>query len=433
MVLACTALLCTLRELGPSALVYAGNLARTALGFLMTLLVARLLGPEQFGLFSLFIVVMILCHNLAGEGLDPGVVRYYALYLHSNPVRASRVLGAALAVRLAVGFALALAVWFAAGWMAVVWLSSPSAAGILRLGAIGAVIAAVTNFMLAVLQAREQFVAYALLTPLTNLLRIASVPLLVTFGAFTLYSVTTLHGVCFLMSALVGVILLRRPLRAARFNCAALRELLGFSAWTWLASLSFLVQVHLAIPVLNRYAGAAQAGVYAAGLSLLLVADQLTAAVLTVRAPKVSRLTDRAAMRRYVQNGMPALLLLALPPAIGILVADPMVRLIYGTDYAPAGAVLRVLLFGSLATLVTHPLYLVFYAMSRPSLYAASAVVSLVAWAVCAMLLIPHNGALGAAWASTAARLLQGALIVLLLIASIGPFWRTVAPQESTR
>lgn len=416
-----------LRHLGPAAIVYGGNMARAGLGLIMTLLVARLLGPEQFGLFSLFIVVMVLCHNLAGEGLDAGVVRFYSLYLHTDPERANGVLGAALTLRIVAATALALAIWVGAEWIAASWLRAPATVWIIRLGALSAVVAALCSLALALLQARERFLAYAMLTAMTNLLRIVSVPVLLLASQFTLGTVMGSHALFFFLAAMTGMALLLQPLSSARFDVRSLSELLRFSGWTWIASLCFLIQGYLSVPLLKRYDDATAAGLFSAALTLLLVVDQLTASMIATWAPRLARITDRAELRDRLHQGLPRMLRLALPLSIGMLIAGPLIGLIYGPAYQPAASAFRILLPGFLATLLTQPLSLAFHALGRPKLSAATGVCALVTWVACASALIPSQGLAGAAWAVTIARLVQASMIVALLATAVGPFWRVRA------
>ncbi len=404
-----------MRAFRRTMMVYGANMARAGLGFIVTLLVARLLGPEQFGIYSLFIVVMVVAHNLLGEGLDPAVVRCFARYADRQPERARQVLQASLALRVGLALPIVGAGWMAAPWFAEAILGNHTLALPLRMGLLCGLTASLCTFTLAGLQARERFVAYAALTPLVNTLRVVAAPLLLVLGLFTLPWLMGLHVALFLVGAVAGMWLLRDTFAHFRVEAELAHELLHFSKWTALASLSFLLLATLSVPALNALGTAHDAGLYAAGASLLMVVDQITVAILTVRAPAVSRLEDRTAFLAYVRKALPTALYLALPLCLLTLAARPLMLLVYGAEYEGSAAVLQVLIAGFLATLIAHPLSLVFYAMNRPDRYAVTAVAAFLAWAAAAWILIPTNGALGAAMAVCIARVLQAALIGALL------------------
>jgi O-antigen/teichoic acid export membrane protein len=395
----------------PALLVFSANMLRAGCAFLLGLLVARVLGPAEFGLFTSFTVVTIWAHNLIGEGFDPGVVRLYARCLHDggsgSAQRAAAVLGSALLMRAL----LALPVLLLFGVVAAWWLP-PLSAQVARAGALTAVVASLATLSLAVLQARERFVAYALLMPLGNLLRLLALPLLWLAGGFTLWPLVATQALCFAVSAAIGAQLLRADLWPLRTDRATLRALFGFGKWSALATLCFLLQAYLAVPVLAHSHGAATAGVYAAAATLLLVVDQFTVALLTVKLPATSRISSLAGLRGFVRALAPRLLLLGLGLCLLVPLADAIVARVYGPAYGASAAVMRALLPGFVATLLSHPLYLVLYALDRPHAYAASGVAALAAWCALAAWLVPGHAELGAAWATTGSRVLQALLIV---------------------
>lgn len=414
------------RHLGrPALLVFAANMLRAGCAFGVGLVVARLLGPAEFGLFTTFTVVTIWAHNLIGEGFDPGVVRLYARQHGADAVRASAVLGSALVMR-----ALLVVPMLALFWGGAAWWFAPEVAEVVRIGAFTAVAASFATLALAVLQARERFVAYALLTPFVNLLRLVCVPLLLLAGMLQLAPLIWTQALAFVLAAAIGMSLLGADLRRMRFDRQTLRELFGFGKWTALANLCFLLQAYLAVPVLAHLKGAAAAGLYAAAATLLLVIDQLTVALLTVKLPATSRIDSTAGLRRFVRGLAPRLLAVGLGLCLLFPLADLIVGAVYGPAYRDSAAVLRALLPGFIATLLSHPLYLVLYALDRPHGYAATGVIALGAWCALAAWLVPQYGVLGAAWATTGSRLLQAGLIVALVFLAIRHRAPALAPAD---
>jgi len=393
----------------PAMLVFAANMTRSGLAFLLGLVVARGLGPADFGLFTTFIVATILAHNLIGEGFDPGVVRFYAKCRDSDPARAPMILGSAIAMRGLLVIPMLLIVLGIAHWLA------PALREVLQLAALTAMAASFATLSLAVLQARERFVAYALLTPLVNLLRLLSVPMLWLAGVFTLWSLMWTHALFFALAAVIGMRLLREDLQQARFESTAVRQLFRFGKWTALANLSFLLQVNLAVPVLTQAKGAAQAGLYSAAATLLLFIDQFTVALLTVNLPSTSRIETLAELRAYVKRLAPRLVTVSLALCLLVPLSDPVVALVFGPAYAGSAEVMRVLLPGFIATLLSHPLYLVLYSFDRPHWYTASGLIALAMWCALAWWLVPAHGLVGAAWATTGSRVLQALMIFVMV------------------
>ncbi|MEX5218537.1 MAG: oligosaccharide flippase family protein [Nitrospiraceae bacterium] len=399
-----------------TAFVFSGKMVGAALGFAMSLIVARWMGPAEFGLFSLFIMVLILGNDFLGDGLNPGVVRYYAMYRESDSGKAAKVLTNALVLRLLLGVPLVLIGVPAAIELTRTVLPGTGNDSPIVLGLIGSLGAALWTFHLSAWQAREEFHWYAVMVTLVNLLRVLSIPVLLFFtGQLTLTAIMAVHVAIYFICAGAGFRLLCRHFAPFQIDGALLRELFRFSRWPAIASLCFLLQVNLGVPVLNYTANAREAGLYAAGSALLMAIDFLTVSLLTTLLPRVSRLTDLSQCRSYVRRSLPIYLGIAAALAPLLFLARPIVLTLFGPAYEETIVVFQVLFCGVLATLVTHPLYLVFYTMNRPELYTFSGVTALVGWITVGYWLIPAYGAIGAAWTTLFGRLVQSMIILILL------------------
>lgn len=398
-----------------TALVFAGKMAAAGLGFVMSLVVARLMGPDEFGLFSLFVVILILGNDLLGDGLNPGVVRYYAMYSITNPIRASEVLTNALALRILLGIPVVFLGVVLGGQAAERLLLKPAYLVPIILGLVGSFGAALWNFNLAAWQSRQDFLTYSLMVGLVNFLRVLSLPVLLLMGPLTLGSIMGLHVVFFYLCAFAGFWMLRRHLAYVRLDGALLRELLHFSKWPALASTCFLLQINLGVPTLNYFHSSREAGVYAAGVSLLQGIDFLTISLLTTLLPKVSQLSGLEQCRAYVRRSFPLYLGLAICLVPVMFFAKPLVMGLFGSAYEATIPVFQILFVGVLGTLATQPLYLVLYTINRPHLYTFSGFVALGAWILLGIWLIPEYGAVGAAFTTLCARLIQSVLIVVII------------------
>lgn len=402
-----------------TALVFAGKMTGACLGFVMSLLVARWMGPEEFGLFSLFIVILIFGNDVLGDGLSPGVVRFYSMYRRADPSQAAEVLTTALALRILLGIPVVV-VGVAVGLQyAERVFHSQSYVAPVVLGLVGSFGAALWSFNLSVWQAREEFGTYGVMVALINVLRVLSLPVLFLGGYLTLGGIMGSHVLVYFFCALSGLWGLRRHLGHVRVSGELLRELFRFSKWPAIASLCFLLQVNLGVPVLSYLADAREAGLYGAGSSLLMGVDFLTVSLLTTLLPKVSQLAGLDQCRTYVRRSFPIYLAIAATILPLLFFARPLVLLLFGSAYEGTISIFEVLFIGTLGTLVTHPLYLVLYALNRPQLHALTGIVALAGWLSVGYWLIPAYGAIGAAWTTSLARLVQSLMIGLVL-------WRTL-------
>ncbi|MFO0775082.1 MAG: oligosaccharide flippase family protein [Nitrospiraceae bacterium] len=398
-----------------TAVVFVGRVGGAGFGFVMSWAVARWMGPETFGLYSLFIVMLILGNDVLGDGLNPGVVRDYMRHRQTGPFYGSDVLSTALVLRLILGFPMV-----AGGIAVAVWGTRLPAhyatyTGPVALGLIGSLGATLLSFALAVWQARQEFVPYGLLAAAVNTLRVASAILLAAVGAFSLNAVMGLHVFFYYLCAGIALWLLWPKLAGLRITRGLLKDLMHFGKWPAIASLCFVLQSNLAVPALTYSVNPGEAGLYAAGASLLLLIDFITVSLLTTLLPRVSQLQTQEQWRAYVKRFSPLFLLMAIGLLPFIFIVRPLIEWLFGPAYSGTVPVLQVLFFGGLGTLLTHPLYPVLYAMNRPQLFSLTQVCALLGWLLAAWWLIPRYGAVGAAWTTLLARLLQTAFIMVVV------------------
>ena len=396
-------------------MVYLSRMGSAGLGFLISIVVARLLGPAEFGLFSQFLVIVILVSSIAGDALIPAVIREYAQSLNAKTLLARDVLASALAFRLALGVPLAAMAWPLGEFVAVAIYADHDYVMPVRLGLLTAVGMALWSFVLTCFQASESFRLYALLTPLVNILRLGSIAAIVLLDRFALGNIFSLHLASVILAIAVGFWILRARLSGGRPSAEQMAKQFHFGKWTGSAMIFLLLQAHLAVPVVAALSGKSAAGTYAAGATLLIFIDHLSTALITVQLPAVNRLQGRAAFAAYLKRSTRLCVLVALGLSVIAFMAEPLVLLVYGAAFAGTVKVFHILLWGYLATLVTLPATLFLLGMNQPRLYTLLAIVGLVAWLSSAPLLIPDMGSAGAAWATLAARVATAVMAVILV------------------
>jgi O-antigen/teichoic acid export membrane protein len=140
----------------------------------------------------------------------------------------------------------------------------------------------------------------------------------------------------------------------------------------------------------------------------------LTGAMITVLLPRVSAMESRAELRSYrtrLLRMYPIVIPLTL---LGVLVGPWFISLVFGAKYAASLAIIRILIIGFGIHIVTHPMSLVFYAVSRPVYLTAIYLAQFALIVVLNFLFIPRWDGLGAALALLVATLaaVSGIIVV---------------------
>jgi O-antigen/teichoic acid export membrane protein len=375
---------------------------------------ARALGPEAFGAWTVAFAFV----GLFGFVTDLGLVNIAIQRMAGNPDQEGDWLGALVALR---SFA-------ALGAIALCLLAIPviSAEGETRtLVAILAptiLLAAPAAFM-AVFQARLRAGIQMAVLTLQGLVWFATVIVLAAFHSDVTIFAVALVGVSLGFAAVNVLTVLRYARVSLRRGRRLWRALFSVSAPMAIGGLLVTGYYRLdAIFVLN-IAGAAEAGQYGAAYRLLDTLHFLPAAVMVAVFPAVSAIhgSDPARVHRLVEAAGRYIAVIALGVFAGTLaLADPFVATFLGNEYGRSAEVLPVLM---LAFVFISQGYVAGWLVPVVGLqwfYAGCAAAGLALNVTLNLILVPHYGALGAAWATVATELVVNALTLTAVYRSLG-------------
>lgn len=397
------------------AVVTSAGVLRLGLGFIASLLIARALGPADFGVYAVLAASVGIVGTLAEGGLtEAAVLRISAVWPElSNQAhdRAQaffwlRVLVCAAIVALGCGVANLLADHVLSG----------VDAGLLRWALIGIVATAASGALSAVLQATGRFGRMSSLTLINTGLTAALAALLATSGHLDLLTTLVVLGIGTSL-ATFGAALFMLPtgwqvrLPSPQQLAEEARQLFHTGRWLWLASLFAMLTANAEVLLLNRWAALPLLGAYALALNLASKADVVNQSLYTVLLAGVSSVDVRDHPRGYLRRGLIRGGAICLGLLVLIPLAQPLIVLLYGSDYVEAATFLRLLLGVAILDVLLTPFLLLPLAYGQPKLLATAEAARAITLIGVALLLIPSIGPLGAVTARFAARV-AGACIV---------------------
>lgn len=310
------------------ALMGTSTAMRLGFGMLTFVVMARVLGPAQFGILMLWLSVATLLALVANYGLTPYVLRE----IGAAPERAELVMAEVLSAKLLLTVAiLALAV------VALPLLEGSTRAVFLLL--LGAQLAdALTEFLNVGFRATNRFGHETRIASLAVLLQFGIVSLLLWFSATPLMA-----AMAFLMSRLAVLLVTwlaqrryfaaLRPVSAAQ-ALARIRATRSYAVDFGLQSL--LGQVDSI--VLNHFVGASAVGLYQAGMRLFNGGAQAAGVLANVFLPRAAAAAgvqdDGRSLRHESSRVQWAFVGFGLAFGLALCgLAEPLVHLLFGTQY----------------------------------------------------------------------------------------------------
>ncbi len=338
----------------------ASRLAAQLLQIGGSIVLARLVAPEAFGLVAMVATVTAFAGMIVEAGFTTAIVQ--------RPDLTDEHVNAAFAVTLACGAIISSVLLAAAPWVSRFY--GPAVlAPLTRLGAVGVLIGAVS------------VVPRALLVRKLRLKRVALIDLSGAVVSIALSIALALAGygvwALALPAPIVAAIVATLTLTAARW-----RPRTSMSA-TAAAALSRIALHLLAFNIVNYWArtldnvligawiGERELGLYVRAYALMLLPiTEITSVLATAMLPALSRVQrDHATTRATYLKTLGLVGLVAFPAMLGLsVVAEPFVALLYGPPWAGVAPMLRILAIVGAIQAVMSPVGWLYNAQGRTEL-----------------------------------------------------------------
>ncbi len=394
------------RNLADVLWVGSGTAVGGALGALYSAILARGLGVEEYGVFTLIMSLVLMLAALCDFGISGSMVKFGAESLaRGEEGRLRLVLGlGAQAKFLVTAAVVAASVVFLKPILGAVGARLDARIEMYFLFSLGMVVLlSGSQFFPPVYQIFRRFRAQALASVSGPAVKV--VVLLVLVAASLRPSV----GVALWIEATAALTFLivywsRAPLRSFnwRLHDRELRSsMLSFNKWLSIYLVVTTLGGRVDVVMLGGLADARALGLYGAAMKVISLTLVLGNAYLTVLLPDFASVVDLAALRRKRRNAL--LMALAMCGGLGLLalLAWPLVRILYGPSFDDVAPLLRVMVAGTGAVVLGYPITGSLYVLNKSVVFAAMSLVSVGVLAALCWLLIPSMGAMGAAVAYT--------------------------------
>lgn len=397
------------------AVVTSAGVVRLGLGFVASLVIARALGPSDFGIYAVLAATVGIVGSLAEGGLTEAAVLHISAAGPASPAHAMRRARAFWWLRLGLAASVVGVACLLANQISTYVLHVDE--GLLRWALVGIVATAASGGVSAMLQAIGAFGRMSSLTLLNTGLTAVLALVLAFVGRLDLLAALLVLGIgTSLATFAFGRSLLPKGWRLGPPSTGDLqneaRHLFRTGRWLWLASLFAMLTANAEVLLLNRWAALPLVGAYALALNLATKADVVNTSLYTVLLPGVAVLDARSKVAAYIRRGLLRSGLIALGLAVSITVSEPLIVFVYGAEFAQAAVFFRLLVAVAIFDVALTPFLLLPLAYRQARLLAAADALRAMTLVVVALGLIPAYGAVGAIGARFAARVAGAALVL---------------------
>jgi O-antigen/teichoic acid export membrane protein len=380
------------------AFIAVSNVLAPMFSLVLVLAISRLQGVEALGKYSLLMSVFVFGMSVSGFGLPVVITREVA--------RDHAVAGRWFVNASALSVGLLLPIVLVAAVACLLGNADPEMGLALGLTAMSVLPSAITQQAESVLLAFERAQDFVVINLGETALRAVFGTVLVLSG-FGVVAIATLLLVLRVGAALAFTLSLRR--RGVRLSphvdARLLRQLVGYVPVTGLIPVVNALYARADIFVLSSLGSWRDVGIYSAALRLVDLARTIPPAYARAIYPVLARMRARGrgeyaeAASRATRNG----LLLAIPLALGLSgLAEPAIRILFGSELAPAAAILAGLAWIVVPFSLAIVLAQILFAADRQAVDLGVNLISMAVSLGGAVLLVPRFGAAGAAGSALA-------------------------------
>jgi lipopolysaccharide exporter len=386
---------------------FALNMTNKLLTVIRSVVLARLLAPEDFGLMGIAMLVIGFVTSFTETGFRAALVQ-------DKRGLEPRFLNTAWTVEVARSMLFGLLMALAAPWVGA-FFDEPGAVGLTRLLAVGLALRGLANTGVISFDKDLEFQRRFIFRSVPSVVDlVVSVVLAVVLGnAWALAFGWVAGRVGMVVASYVA-----HPHRPRlSFDSAAARSMFSFGVWTLASHVLLYFTFNLDDIVVGRVAGATALGLYTMAFTLSqLATTEVTSVVNQVAFPAYARLQDapNRLARAYVRT-VQLVALASFPVAAGLWFVGPTaIEVVLGQQWEPMVPAFSVLvLWGLIRSLLatTGPL---FKGVGRPSI---ATVIQAAQLGILAVVIYPFTttyGIVGAAWATVVAAVVPDAVALVL-------------------
>lgn len=367
---------------------YLFKLGERSLSLVSTVILARVLVPEDFGLVAIAMAVVGLIDLMGAFGFDVALIqRQDATRVHYDTAWTYAVIFGTTCGVLLLGLAGPVASFYGDSRLIAVLVAMAAASVVQGFENVG------TIAFRKELDFRKEF-RFLLAKKIVSF----TVTMVLAFALRNYWALVagTIAG----KLASVWISYRAHPYRP-RFALGASRELFMFSKWLFFSNLVFFLHNRAPDFILGRTVGAYTLGIFKVAAEIAVTpSTELIAPLNRAAYPAYARLAaDLGELRHRFIALFGGIAVVALPVSIGLaLLAEPTVRVLLGPKWLEAVPLIQLLSGAGLASALESNLFLVLLALGRPKLTtmisAAMVVVSLPSLVFASL----AYGAVGAAW-----------------------------------
>ena len=393
-----------------------GNISSTGLSAVAMIIFSRLLGPSDFGVFSVLFSLLLILSKLGDFGVNIAVQREIALN-KSNSKLLVKMTQTGAYIKLIISLILALTGIFFSKWLSQNVLKVESSEMVMVVFILSSAVI-FYEYINTILQAKGLFI-WSVFSNFTQAIgKLFAAVLLSLYTLITVDLVVGLYLFMPLIGGMTGFFALPARLFTPKFDPASFKKIVGIAKWTSIAIVSATLADNLDVIIVQNYLSSYDTGLWSAAVRIASVASLVGWSLGTVLNVRVAAYKDQHNLDQYLKKAVFISISSALLISAVAFFSNFAIKYTVGIEFLPAVTPLFLLLLSTALLTATSPFIALFYLFDKPAYFAISGLISSAILIFSDILLVPSLGVTGAGYARLITRL--GVLLFTLYYARRG-------------
>lgn len=355
-------------------------------GFVYTVILARTLGPEKFGVFSAVIALIAIVYSLGDFGIASALINFIPKLKDKRSV----LIGTSLRFEILVSVVvLVLFSVFAIFHQNIIPGSFPNQ---LLLAGILAVNYLFINFVQGIFTAERRFLAYSFTQIIDAGVKISLVGVLLYFSHLSIETALMTNVVSTMLALLITFakeLFKIKPI----YEREIFQKLFAFAKWIAVSRLFSVFVSRIDVILLNLLSSNYQAGIFAAANRITLLFSLLVSSLGSVINPRFSGFDNKQKVITYIKKLLWLVTLITGLMLVSALLAKPIINIVFGDKFTaaiPVFQALTVSMIPFIYSLVTVPALI--YTYNQPKYVAKITAIQVALMVIIEVVLIPSLG-----------------------------------------
>lgn len=342
----------TLRQ---AAVTSAATFLASGLGAVFYLLLAKILGPAEYGLFFLAMATLAVVTSVADLGLGPSLVRFVGANRQNRQYLP--FVNLALKTKFISGLLVTITFAGLSSFLARYVFHQPALSSLLSLVGIGVLSQLLFFLPLAVFQGLQRFWLWGGFQVGVNALRLFLLVPFIIFFHLTTFQSLLVFVAAYIVGFGISLFWMDKGLITSNATNPQIKSFWSFNKWTALTGVLMAAASRVDIFLTGRFLSLAQVGIYSLATIMVAFLPQLAGAIGAVTTAKFASFHDPESPKKYLGKavlfvgGISVLVALAMIP-----VAIIVIRFAGKSDYIAAFVPFVILLVGLVIFLFTNPI-----------------------------------------------------------------------------